>query len=80
MTATATNTTIGDFFVALGNDSELLATFELDPAQALGQSGLSPDDRELVASGDIDRIHDAIRAEGDGWDSIVWPAMSGSSR
>jgi hypothetical protein len=80
VTATATHQTIGEFFVALSKDPQLLATFELDVEQALEESGLSLDDRELVQSGDITRIHKAIRGEGDGWDSIVWTAMSPPNR
>lgn len=55
-TATPTRVTIEEFFIALSKDADLLAAFTFDREQALEESGLSPDDRELVASGDIDRI------------------------
>jgi hypothetical protein len=57
--------TIGDFLLELSVHPKLAEEFYDDPEAVLGREefGLSPRDREILLSGDLNTIQDAVFAE-----------------
>lgn len=63
------NTSLIDFLIALGTDSEVLRAYQRDPDQAMSAAGLSAADRALLIQGDQNQLKAAIAAGcGDGAD------------
>ncbi len=58
--------TIKAFLRELQTDPEFLALFRKDPAAACAREGLSDEQCEIVMSGDLNALRDAIAAESPG--------------
>lgn len=54
--------TIRDFLAALGSDPELLSEYVRDPVATMTAAGLSPDEQQLLRSGDEGLINQALAA------------------
>jgi hypothetical protein len=54
---------IGDFLVELSEDAKRLGQFQQSPEDVLAGSGLSERQKEVLRSGDIRRIREAVAAE-----------------
>jgi hypothetical protein len=54
---------IVDFLRSVGEDSEKLRAFNRDPDRVLASANLTAEQRDVLRSGDLVRIRDAIRRE-----------------
>jgi hypothetical protein len=64
-------TGIGDFLMKLSEDREGLRRYQENPEDVLETSGLSERQKEVLRSGDIRRIREAVEAEYPGAD-VLW--------
>lgn len=68
---------IGEFLIRISEDPD---AFFRDPEKALAESGLTPEQQDIIRSGDIRRIQEAVRAEYPDrdlffitWAPVKWP-------
>jgi hypothetical protein len=54
---------IGPFLIKLVEYPEVLAAYMTDPAGAMDAEGLSPEEREIVLSGNLKRLRDKLQEE-----------------
>ena len=57
---------IGPFLTKLVENSDLLAEYGDDPDGVMEREGLTEDEREIVRSGDLKRLRDALQEENPG--------------
>ena len=62
---------ITDFLVELSEDEDLLIRYQGNPEDVLAGSGLSERQKEVLRSGDLRRIQEAVRAENPGA-NVAW--------
>ena len=61
---------IGDFLIELSEDREGLRRYQENPEDVLETSGLSERQKEVLRSGDVRRIREAVQAEFPGSDVL----------
>jgi hypothetical protein len=54
---------IGSFLVKLVEDPDLLGSYMQNPEGVMEAEGLSAEEREVVSSGDLKRLRDALQEE-----------------
>jgi hypothetical protein len=61
---------IGDFLIELSEDQKALQRYQRNPDDVLETSGLSERQKEVLRSGDVRRIREAVQAEFPGSDVL----------
>ncbi len=66
---------IGEFLTELVESQELLERYLLNPEEAMAEAGLNGEQRETLLSNDLKRIRNAIRAEYESANVLLFPLM-----
>ncbi|TAE33867.1 MAG: hypothetical protein EAZ92_00330 [Candidatus Kapaibacterium sp.] len=57
--------TLKEFLTAISTDAEQLAAFQADPDKAMQAVGLTPQEQELMKSGDEQRVREYLQEKGE---------------
>jgi hypothetical protein len=67
---------VGEFLIRLGDDPDLLARYKQDPYPVMDEAGLSPEQQDLIMSGDVRRIREDLRREYPDAEVFLLPAWN----
>jgi hypothetical protein len=65
--------TLKEFLTAIATDAEQLAAFQADPDKAMQSAGLTPEEQELMKSGDEQRTREYLQGKGEILDTKMFP-------
>jgi hypothetical protein len=63
MTSKSNQGTLGQFLIALGEDPAKMKDFKKNPRQFMTNAGLTPEEQNIVLSGDSNSMSQAIRGK-----------------